>query len=156
MTENADTAAERATEHGVLLTLLLTAWRWFGAYRRTRPFWGSVWLTAGGGVVIWVNSYPITLALSGGWNAQSGYLIGGGMILFGLTGLVAPFYAKAVGLFGVLMALAAFLAANLGGFVIGSVLGVLGGSMLWGWGEKGPRTTEGDATLPTPRKEAEE
>ena len=40
---------------------------------------------------------------------------------------------------GFLIAVAAFPTANLGGYLIGSVLGIIGASMVWAWGEKKPR-----------------
>jgi hypothetical protein len=114
--------------------------RWFRAFRRTRPFWGGLWLALGGYVVIHLNATPLGLAIGGGWNRSGGYILGGAMVMFGLVAWFSPLYARMVGLFGVLAALAAFVSSNLGGLLVGSVLGILGGSMIWGWGERKPRT----------------
>lgn len=109
--------------------------RWFRAFRRTRPFWGGLWLALGGLVVVKLNSYPIGIAMSGGFNRSGGYILGGAMVLFGMVAWFSPLYARLVGVLGVLAALAAFVGSNLGGFLLGSVLGIVGGSMIWGWGE---------------------
>lgn len=109
--------------------------RWFRAFRRTRPFWGGLWLALGGAVVVELNSYPIGIAMSGGFNRSGGYILGGSMVLFGLIAWFSPVYARLVGVLGVLAALAAFVGSNLGGFLLGTVLGIVGGSMIWGWGE---------------------
>lgn len=118
---------------------LAAAWRWFAAFRRTRPFWGALWLALGGFVVIRVNDYPVGMVLGGGFSRSGGYILGGAMVLFGLVAWFSPLYARLVGLLGVLAALAAFVASNLGGFLVGTVLGIIGGAMVWGWGEKPAR-----------------
>jgi hypothetical protein len=112
---------------------------WFRALRRTRPFWGGLWLTLGGLVVIKLNSYPLGMAMAGSFNRSAGYILGGAMVMFGLVAWVSPIYARLVGLFGVMAAMAAFVGSNLGGFLVGTVLGIIGGSMIWGWGELRPR-----------------
>jgi len=108
----------------------------FRAFRRTRPFWGGVWMILGGlDIVYWVRN-PIGIVLGGGWSTSAGYIVGGSMIVFALVGWFSPHYKGVIGVVGMLLALVAFIAANLGGFLIGSVLGVIGGAMVWGWGPK--------------------
>jgi hypothetical protein len=115
------------------------------AYRRTRPFWGGLWLALGGLIVMKLNSYPIGMAMAGGFNRSAGYILGGSMLLFGVVAWVSPVYARLVGLLGVLAAMAAFVGSNLGGFLVGTVLGIIGGSMIWGWGELRPRRNKRSA-----------
>lgn len=123
---------------------VVRGWQLFTAFRRTRPFWGGLWLMLGGYIIVHFARFPIALAIQAGFNATAGYMLGGGLILFGLVAWFAPFYSKLVGILGVLVALAAFVGANLGGFLLGTILGILGGSMVWGWGEKsqGQRQSE--------------
>lgn len=115
---------------------------WFRAFRRTRPFWGGFWLVLGGLVVIKLNSYPLGMAMAGSFNRSAGYILGGSMVMFGVVAWVSPIYARLVGLFGVMAAMAAFVGSNLGGFLVGTVLGIIGGSMIWGWGELRPRADQ--------------
>lgn len=115
---------------------VVAARRVFRAFRRTRPFWGGLWLLLGGIVVIRVATMPLGMAIGGGWNASAGYILGGAMIMFALVSWFAPFYSTLCGLMGVFLALAAFISANLGGLLLGSILGIIGGAMVWGWGEK--------------------
>lgn len=112
---------------------------WFRDFRRSRPFWGALWLGLGGVAVIHFSRSPLTMVVGGGWNSSAGYILGGAMVMFALVALFAPLYRGLCGLVGVLLGLAAFIAANLGGFLIGTMLAIVGGSMIWGWGEKGPR-----------------
>lgn len=128
----------------------LRAWQVFSAFRRTRPFWGGLWMLLGGYVVIRLNASPLGMAIGGGWNSSAGYILGGGMMLFALVAWCAPHYSALSGLVGVALALAAFIAANLGGLLIGSVLGIVGGAMTWGWGEKKPSRRRRRAADPAP------
>lgn len=93
----------------------------------------------GGYAVVRFSYSPISVMVGGGWNSSAGFILGGSMILFGAVAWFAPHYSRLVGVMGVLFALAAFIGSNLGGFLIGSLLGILGGSMIWGWGEKPQR-----------------
>ena len=113
--------------------------RWFRDFRRSRPFWGALWLGLGGAAVIHFSRSPLTMVIGGGWNSSAGYILGGAMVMFASVALFAPLYRGLCGLVGVLLGLAAFIAANLGGFLIGTLLAIIGGSMIWGWGEKRPR-----------------
>ncbi|WP_278258553.1 DUF6114 domain-containing protein [Nocardioides convexus] len=44
------------------------AWAWFGAFRRTRPFWGGLWCVAAGAWIIRSMFFSFVLAVSGGWS----------------------------------------------------------------------------------------
>ncbi|HVX52892.1 DUF6114 domain-containing protein [Nocardioides sp.] len=112
--------------------------RWFRAWRRTRPFWGGVWTILAGLEIVKAMSFSIGLALTGGWSYAAGYVMGGGLILFGLVAWFAPTYKGLAGFVAFLVALAAFPTANLGGYLLGSVLGIIGASMIWSWGPKRP------------------
>lgn len=123
---------------------------WFRAWRRTRPFWGGLWCILAGAEIVKVMSFSIGLALTGGWGYSAGYVMGGGLILFGLVGWLAPHFTSLAGVVAFLIALGAFPTANLGGYLLGSAVGVVGGSMMWAWGEKKPsrrqlRALTGDA-----------
>ncbi|KGN34232.1 membrane protein [Knoellia sinensis KCTC 19936] len=113
--------------------------RLFRAFRQTRPFWGGLLLILAGVWIIRLMSFSFGFVITGGWNATAGYVLGGALIIFGLAVWASPLYAPLLGLLSVLVALAAFISANLGGYLVGSLLGVLGGSMVWAWGEKRPK-----------------
>lgn len=115
---------------------------WFRSFRRTRPFWGGVWLVAGGWTVLKFSLAPMQLVVSTGFDGIAGYLLGGGMILSGLVPLAAPQQRYTFGIIGAVLAVVSLVASNLGGFLLGMVLGVLGGSMMVGWGPKRPARRE--------------
>ncbi|HEY9371310.1 DUF6114 domain-containing protein, partial [Streptomyces sp.] len=58
---------------------------WFRAWRRTRPFWGALWLIVAGAWIIYWMSFDIGIALTGGWSYSAGYVMGGALIMFGLV-----------------------------------------------------------------------
>jgi hypothetical protein len=109
-------------------------WRWFRAFRRTRPFWGCLWLVLGGWTVLRFSLGPLQLVAVTGFNGVAGYLVGGGMMLCGLIPLVAPGQRYTFGLLGTVLAVVSLLVSNLGGFLLGMLFGVLGGAMTTGWG----------------------
>ncbi|MGW2395725.1 DUF6114 domain-containing protein [Kitasatospora sp. NPDC001664] len=111
-------------------------WRWFTAFRRTRPFWGGLWLVAGGWTVLKFSLGAIQLVTAVGFNAVAGYLVGGGMMLCGLIPIAAPRQRVTFGLIGTVLAVVSLVVSNLGGFLLGMVLGVLGGAMTAGWGPR--------------------
>ena len=121
-----------------LLRPLQPVRRWFRAWRHTRPFWGGLWTILAGLWIIRFMSFSIGLALTGGWSYSAGYVMGGGLILFGLVAWFAPFYKGLCGLVAFLIALGAFPTANLGGFLVGSILGIIGSSVIMSWGPKRP------------------
>ncbi|WP_340559686.1 DUF6114 domain-containing protein [Streptomyces sp. GSL17-111] len=128
-------ARRRARAAGHALRAL---WVWFGAFRRTRPFWGCVWLVAGGWTVLKFSLSSLQLIVTTGFGGVAGYLVGGGMILSGLIPLALPAQRWTFGLIGAVLAVVSLVTSNLGGFVVGMALGVLGGSMMVGWGPKRP------------------
>ena len=138
-----------ARRGGRALGLLVVLRRWFRAFRRTRPFWGGLWTMVAGAEIIKAMSFEIGLALTGGWSYSAGYVMGGGLILFGLVAWFAPHYRGLAGVLAFLIALGAFPTANLGGYLFGSVVGVVGASMIWSWGPKKPSKRHLAKTTPT-------
>ncbi|MFF2780237.1 DUF6114 domain-containing protein [Streptomyces sp. NPDC058052] len=128
-----------------MLSRARAAHAWFRAFRRTRPFWGAVWLVAGGWTVLKFSLSSVQLIVSTGFGGIAGYLVGGGMILCGLIPLAAPRQRYTFGLIGCVLAVVSLVVSNLGGFLVGMALGVLGGSMTVGWGARRPRAAAGPA-----------
>ena len=83
--------------------------------------------------------------LRGGWSTLAGPSLGGLLAFFGLTALARPSYAKLAGLLGVAVAVVAFVGSNLGGYLVGTLLGIVGGSLTWSWGPSRRRGAGDDA-----------
>lgn len=104
----------------------------FDDLRSTRPLLGGALLVLAGAEIIWADGQSLALV----WSAASGstpFLLGSVLVLFGLLAWVTPLYSPMIGLLAQAVAVLAFVAANLGGFVVGSLLGVVGGALVFAW-----------------------
>jgi hypothetical protein len=109
----------------------------FRHWRRTRPFWGGLLITAGGGEILFTEKAPLGVVLHVGPQGLAGYLLPSMMILCGLLLWFAPAQRTFYSVLSVLLSLGTWLTANLGGFLIGMLLGVVGGSLAFGWTPRG-------------------
>ncbi len=118
---------------------------WFRAFRRTRPFWGGLWLIIGGWLVLRTGSVTWQLATSNGLSGIGGWLTGGGMVVCGLIAWCAPTQRYVAGIIGLVFAVGSLIAANLGGLFVGMLAGIVGGAMTVAWGPKKPKAAKGSA-----------
>ncbi|HEU5352971.1 MAG TPA: DUF6114 domain-containing protein [Actinocrinis sp.] len=109
------------------------AWVAFRHWRRSRPFWGGLLITAGGVEILFTEKAPLGVVLHVGTQGLAGYLLPAMMILCGLLLWFAPQQRTFYSVLSVLLALGTWLTSNLGGFLIGMVLGLIGGSLAFGW-----------------------
>lgn len=111
----------------------------FRTWRRSRPFWGGLLLILAGLEMIAIpllsvvahNSVKVVIYI--GIGGIFGVLIGGLLMACGLLIWFHPVQRVFYAIAGVLLAVASFVATNLGGFFIGMLLGVTGGSLSFGW-----------------------
>lgn len=137
----------------------------FAGGRRTRPFWGGLFSIVGGLEILAIPLLPLPLLIQVGIAGISRLLMGILMMVMGLSMWVAPKYRGFAGIATILFALASFVTSNLGGFLIGMLLGLVGGALGFAWMPYAPRSdTEPDtepaaepepATDPTPEPEPE-
>jgi hypothetical protein len=106
------------------------AWR---TWRRGRPFWGGLVTVLAGAEISVLPLAPLEVMLQQGIAGLPSVLLGLMMIVMGLSAWVAPHYRGLAGVVTVLLAVAALVMSNLGGFLIGTVLGIVGGSMIFAW-----------------------
>ncbi|WP_030815587.1 DUF6114 domain-containing protein [Streptomyces sp. NRRL S-337] len=109
--------------------MLLTWRRW----RTGRPFWGGLAAVVAGAEICAIPLAPLEIMLHQGIAGIPSVLMGLVMILMGLSAWFAPHYRGLAGVLTVLCAAAALVMSNLGGFLIGTVVGILGGSMIFAW-----------------------
>lgn len=129
---------------------LRVRWR---RWRRSRPFWGGL-VTALAGLEIGVIPLaPVEMMLHQGIAGLPSVLLALIMIVLGLSVWFAPHYRGLAGVVTVLLAAAALVMSNLGGFFIGTVLGIVGGSMIFAW-RPVPQRAKGDEAgdRPPPRR----
>ena len=103
-------------------------------YLKTRPTLGCVLLAAGG----WFVLRPVVastfqfLAYLGVGGAQI-YILGGGMIAAALVAFFAPSQRHFPALMALAFSIASLPLANLGGWLIGMVLGIAGSGLIFAW-----------------------
>lgn len=107
-----------------------TAWR---RWRKGRPFWGGLAAIVAGAEICAIPLAPLKVMLQQGIAGIPSVLMGIVMILMGLSAWFAPHYRGLAGVLTVLVAAAALVMSNLGGFLFGTIVGILGGGMIFAW-----------------------
>ncbi|OON82808.1 DUF6114 domain-containing protein [Streptomyces tsukubensis] len=105
----------------------------FRRWRRRRPFWGGLLVLLGGGEILFSQQAKISIVLKAGAESLAGYVLPMVMVVCGLLILFNPMHRLFYSIIGVLCSLATWITSNLGGFVIGMLLGVIGCSLSFGW-----------------------
>jgi len=113
----------------------------FRAWRRSRPFWGGLFAIIGGVELVLVPLAPMPVVIHQGIAGIGSYLIGVLLAVLGLLLWFQPAQRTFYGVVAVLLSLASFVTSNFGGFVIGMLLGLIGGSLGFAWapGAPGPK-----------------
>jgi hypothetical protein len=128
-----------------LLTAAGSAWRAFTSWRRRRPFWAGLLLIVAGAelLLIPLPMHSMGLILHIGTGGVLGILIGTILIICALLMWFNPAQRIFYSIVAVLLAIAALVASNLGGFMIGTLLGVIGGSLGFAWAPGAPGAAAG-------------
>jgi hypothetical protein len=132
------------------------SWR---LWRRTRPFWGGVLLGLAGLELIAIplsgvlGHGAVKLVIYIGIGGVFGVLLGVLMITCGVLVCVNPPHRVFYGITGVVLGILSFPASNLGGFFIGMLLAIVGGSIAFAWtplapGPQSPAEIRGDPAVP--------
>ncbi|WP_223837575.1 DUF6114 domain-containing protein [Streptomyces venezuelae] len=121
----------------------------FRRWRRSRPFWGGLFAALAGAEICVLPLAPLKVMLTQGVAGIPSVLMGLVMIVLGLTAWFAPHYRTLAGVLTTLIATAALVLSNLGGFLIGTLLGILGGGLMFAW-----QHTPSPARTPSPGRVA--
>jgi Family of unknown function (DUF6114) len=108
-------------------------WRGWRRWRKGRPFWGGLFTAIAGAEICAIPLAPFKVMLHQGVAGISSVLMGLLLILMGLTMWFAPQYRSLAGIVSVMLAAASLVLSNLGGFFIGTILAIIGGSLGFGW-----------------------
>ncbi|MGW0394463.1 DUF6114 domain-containing protein [Streptomyces sp. NPDC003042] len=126
------------------------------AWRRTRPFWGGLLLVLGGTELLLVPLSPLTVLVSLGLGGIAAIGIGAALVAAGLFLWFLPQARAYVSIHALLLSVLSFVATNLGGFLVGMLLGIAGSALAFGWtplpdeeaGEEGPYVPSLDGSGP--------
>jgi hypothetical protein len=105
----------------------------FRHWRAARPFWGGLLLTLGGAEILLTQKASLKVVMHIGMQGLAGYLLPLLMVICGLLILFNPAQRLFYSVLGVLVSLGTWLTSNLGGFLIGLLLGVVGSCLTFGW-----------------------
>ncbi|MEU3480010.1 DUF6114 domain-containing protein [Streptomyces sp. NPDC033753] len=114
-------------------------WRAFRLWRYRRPFGAGLTLALGGAEILLTQRASITVILTAGADSLVGYVLPVLMVICGLLVVVNPRQRLFYSVVGVLASLGSWVTSNLGGFVIGMLLGLVGSSLAFGWLPDRPR-----------------
>lgn len=104
----------------------------FRRWRKTRPFWGGLFTMLGGLEIaaITAASYELLFVSK---SVGFAIAVGAAIAAMGLTMWLSPVLSKLLGLLTLVAALLSFVTSNLGGFLLGMLLAILGGGLSFAW-----------------------
>ncbi|MGK2874165.1 MAG: DUF6114 domain-containing protein, partial [Nocardioides sp.] len=106
----------------------------FRSFRRTRPFWGAIILAFGGYLVMQpMLGASFTMVVNMGMRGATPYLLGGIMILAAAVAVVAPSQRHFPAVIAMACAVLSLPFANLGGWILGMALGIIGSGLVFAW-----------------------
>ncbi|HWB38266.1 MAG TPA: DUF6114 domain-containing protein, partial [Rugosimonospora sp.] len=112
----------------------LRGWRAFRRWRRGRPFWGGlITIIAGLEYYFSVHLDPTSISVSFGQQGFLAWLIPLVLVLCGLLGWFTPAQRIFYGIVAAGTAVYGLIAVNIGGFFLGMLIGILGGSLIAAW-----------------------
>jgi hypothetical protein len=120
----------------------------FHAWRRSRPFWGGLLLVLAGLELL---GLPLTgvfvrgaikLVIYIGIGGVFGVLIGVLLIAAGIVLWVNPTQRVFYGIAGIVLGIISFPASNLGGFLLGMLLAIIGGALAFAWVPADPESVD--------------
>jgi hypothetical protein len=127
-----------------------TARTGFTAWRRRRPFLGGVLLTLSGIEMFFSGQLDLgNIRIQMGFEGFQATVIPALLALLGVLVIVTPAQRMFYGIFALILAVYSLVGVNLGGFVLGMLLGAVGGVMVVSW-----RTPEARAAAMTETAES--
>jgi len=119
-------------------------WRW----RHARPFWGGLLVVLGGAEMFLTVMAPLPVILHVGMDGLASYLVPILIVVLGLLLIFSPGQRLFYSLVAAILALGSWLTSNLGGFVIGLLLAVVGSALAFAWSPTKKKRQPTAATTP--------
>ena len=122
-TEEPDSAAIHAAEPAKI------------GWRRSRPFWAGLLVTLAGVEILATMKAPLPVVIHLGVQGLAGFLVPVILVLCGQLMWWNPSQRLFYSILTLIMSLAAWVTSNLGGFFLGIILGLVGGSLAFAWND---------------------
>jgi Family of unknown function (DUF6114) len=104
-------------------------WHW----RHARPFWGGLFVFLAGVEMFLTVWAPLAVVVHVGMQGFIGYLLPILLAVLGLLLLANPAQHLFYSLVAAVLSLASWLTSNLGGFIFGLLMGVIGSALAFAW-----------------------
>lgn len=118
------------------------AWRAFQDWRRSRAFWGGLLVLLGGSEILFTVWAPLGVVLHVGMQSFIGYVVPFIVILLGLLIWFHPVQRIFYALVAMVCGLGSWLTSNMGGFILGLLLVVVGAALAFAWAPDRPEPVE--------------
>lgn len=125
----------------------------FTKWRNERPFWGGILTILASIVILYIPMHLYAIAFIPGTFVFIGFLFGGLTLIIGILSLIFPQFSTVFGIVTIFLSVLSIMGA-LGGFLIGTILGIVSGSLLVAW-EKTEVPTHFTGNGPKGKKQAE-
>jgi uncharacterized protein DUF6114 len=107
-----------------------SAWR---RWRTSRPFWGALFICLSGAEILLAVKAPLPVVLHVGMQGLVGYLVPVIILVCGVLLFITPAQRLFYSTIAAVCVLASWATSNLGGFVFGMVLGLVGSALAFAW-----------------------
>ncbi|GLY02528.1 MULTISPECIES: DUF6114 domain-containing protein [Actinoplanes] len=128
----------------------------FKHWRRARPFWGGLLVLLGGAEIILTVWAPLPVVMHVGMQNFLGYLMPILILLSGLLLMFHPVQRVFYSLLAIILAFSSWITSNMGGFFIGMILVLVGGSLAFAWAPVEEEVAVPSAPSPDPDDHHEE
>jgi len=119
----------------------VTVWRAWRDWRRSRPFWGGLFVLLGGVEILLTVWAPLGVVLHVGIQSFIGYVVPIVLVLCGLLLWFHPIQRIFYSLIAIVCGLGSWLTSNMGGFILGLLLALIGGALAFAWTRSEPAGT---------------
>jgi hypothetical protein len=109
------------------------AWRAFRTWRRRRPFLGGVLIVLAGGEIFATGIAPLHVIIHYGLEGLAGQAVPILLIVCGLLLIFSPDQRMFYVIVSMMLTIGSWITSNLGGFVLGLLLGLVGCSFAFAW-----------------------
>lgn len=118
-------------------------WRAFKEWRRRRPFWGGLLILLAGAEMVLTEIAPLHVVVHLGVEGLAGEAVPAVLAVCGLLLIFSPEQRLFYSIVAMLLTVASWITSNLGGFIVGLILGLLGCALAFAWTPlPGPGTGE--------------
>lgn len=105
----------------------------FRAWRGARPFWAGLFVLLAGAEILFLALAPPALLPAMGIGGIGTWLMGALLVTAGVLLWFLPALRVLLGVAAILFTLVSLVTSNLGGFLLGALLGLIGGALACAW-----------------------